>query len=93
MSAAVSSPPSATALAKLYGVSNFSAVINAPQAAILAVGATEDRAVVRDGDLEILPMVTLTGTFDHRAVDGADATRFAVAVKSRLESWSTEAYA
>jgi pyruvate dehydrogenase E2 component (dihydrolipoamide acetyltransferase) len=68
-----------------YGIEQFVAVLNPPQAAILAVGATEERAVVRESRLEILPMVTLTGTFDHRAVDGADAAEFLHTVKTYLE--------
>ncbi|MEX0673415.1 MAG: dihydrolipoamide acetyltransferase family protein [Gaiellaceae bacterium] len=68
-----------------YGIEQFVAVLNPPQAAILAVGATEERVVARDGELEILPMVTLTGTFDHRGVDGADAAEFLATVKAFLE--------
>jgi pyruvate dehydrogenase E2 component (dihydrolipoamide acetyltransferase) len=68
-----------------YGIEHFVAVLNPPQAAILAVGATEERVVPRDGELEILPMVTLTATFDHRAVDGADAAEFLATVKAFLE--------
>jgi pyruvate dehydrogenase E2 component (dihydrolipoamide acetyltransferase) len=68
-----------------YGIEQFVAVLNPPQAAILAVGATEERPVVRDGDLEILPMVTLTATFDHRTVDGADGAEFLHTVKTTLE--------
>jgi pyruvate dehydrogenase E2 component (dihydrolipoamide acetyltransferase) len=68
-----------------YGIEQFVAVLNPPQAAILAVGATEERVVARDGELEILPMVTLTATFDHRAVDGADGAEFLATVKAFLE--------
>jgi pyruvate dehydrogenase E2 component (dihydrolipoamide acetyltransferase) len=68
-----------------YGIEQFVAVLNPPQAAILAVGATEERVVARDGELEVLPMVTLTATFDHRAVDGADGAEFLATVKSFLE--------
>jgi pyruvate dehydrogenase E2 component (dihydrolipoamide acetyltransferase) len=68
-----------------YGIEQFVAVLNPPQAAILAVGATEDRAVVRSGQVEVLPMVTLTATFDHRAVDGADAAEFLHTVMTYLE--------
>jgi pyruvate dehydrogenase E2 component (dihydrolipoamide acetyltransferase) len=68
-----------------YGIEQFVAVLNPPQAAILAVGATEERPVVRDGDLELLPMVTLTATFDHRTVDGADGAEFLHTVKTTLE--------
>ncbi|MGZ4353391.1 MAG: dihydrolipoamide acetyltransferase family protein [Gaiellaceae bacterium] len=68
-----------------YGIEQFVAVLNPPQAAILAVGATEERVVARDGELEILPLVTLTATFDHRAVDGADGAEFLHTVKTYLE--------
>jgi pyruvate dehydrogenase E2 component (dihydrolipoamide acetyltransferase) len=68
-----------------YGIEQFVAVLNPPQAAILAVGTTEERVVARAGELEILPMVTLTATFDHRAVDGADGAEFLATVKAFLE--------
>jgi pyruvate dehydrogenase E2 component (dihydrolipoamide acetyltransferase) len=68
-----------------YGIEQFVAVLNPPQAAILAVGATEERVVALEGELEILPMVTMTGTFDHRAVDGADGAEFLATVKAYLE--------
>jgi pyruvate dehydrogenase E2 component (dihydrolipoamide acetyltransferase) len=68
-----------------YGIEQFVAVLNPPEAAILAVGATEERVVAREGELEILPMVTLTATFDHRAVDGADGAEFLATVKAFLE--------
>jgi pyruvate dehydrogenase E2 component (dihydrolipoamide acetyltransferase) len=68
-----------------YGIEQFVAVLNPPQAAILAVGATEERVLARDGELDILPMVTLTATFDHRAVDGADGAEFLATVKAFLE--------
>jgi pyruvate dehydrogenase E2 component (dihydrolipoamide acetyltransferase) len=68
-----------------YGIEQFTAVLNPPQAAILAVGATEERVVAREGELEVLPMVTLTATFDHRAVDGADGAEFLATVKAFLE--------
>ena len=69
----------------MFGVESFTAVLNPPQAAILAVGATVERAVPLDGELVVRPMVTLTATFDHRAVDGAPAAEFLQAVKERLE--------
>jgi pyruvate dehydrogenase E2 component (dihydrolipoamide acetyltransferase) len=69
----------------MFGVESFTAVLNPPQAAILAVGATVERAVPLDGELVVRPMVTLTATFDHRAVDGAPAAEFLQAVKQRLE--------
>ena len=69
----------------MYAVQSFTAVLNPPQAAIVAVGATEDRVVPADGGTAVRPMVTLTGTFDHRAVDGAPAAGFLQSVKELLE--------
>jgi pyruvate dehydrogenase E2 component (dihydrolipoamide acetyltransferase) len=69
----------------MYRVESFTAVLNPPQAAIVAVGAIEDRAVPLDGELVIRPMMTLTATFDHRAVDGAPAAEFLQTVKELLE--------
>jgi pyruvate dehydrogenase E2 component (dihydrolipoamide acetyltransferase) len=69
----------------MYGIEQFVAVLNPPQAAILAVGATEDRAVVVDGEVVVRPMMTMTLTVDHRAVDGADGADFLRTVKQLLE--------
>jgi pyruvate dehydrogenase E2 component (dihydrolipoamide acetyltransferase) len=69
----------------MYGVERFTAVLNPPQAGILAVGAIEDRAVVEDGELEIQPRMEMTLTVDHRSVDGATASDFLRTVKSFLE--------
>ena len=69
----------------MYRVESFTAVLNPPQAAIVAVGATEDRVVAVDGELAVRPTATLTATFDHRAVDGAPAAEFLQSVKELLE--------
>ena len=69
----------------MYGVEHFIAVLNPPQAAILAVGATEERPVVRGGLVEVRPMLTVTLTVDHRAVDGAEAADFLRTVKRLVE--------
>jgi len=69
----------------MYRVERFTAVLNPPQAAILAVGATEERAVAVDGEVVVRPMLTLTATFDHRAVDGAPAADFLQTVKELLD--------
>jgi pyruvate dehydrogenase E2 component (dihydrolipoamide acetyltransferase) len=69
----------------MYGVERFTAVLNPPQAGILAVGAIEERPVVVDGDLEIQPRMDLTLTVDHRSVDGATASEFLGTVKAMLE--------
>jgi pyruvate dehydrogenase E2 component (dihydrolipoamide acetyltransferase) len=68
-----------------FGIEQFVAVINPPQAAILAVGATTDQAVVQGGEVVVRPLVTLTLTVDHRAVDGAPAAEFLRTVKQFLE--------
>jgi pyruvate dehydrogenase E2 component (dihydrolipoamide acetyltransferase) len=69
----------------MYGVERFTAVLNPPQAGILAVGAIEERPVVVEGDLEIEPRMDLTLTVDHRSVDGATASEFLRTVKVFLE--------
>ena len=69
----------------MYGVEHFIAVLNPPQAAILAVGAIEDRAVARDGEVVVRPMLTITLTCDHRTIDGATASDFLRTVKEFLE--------
>jgi len=69
----------------MFGVEEFIAVLNPPQAAILAVGATEDRPVAREGELVVRPTMTMTLTVDHRAVDGAPAAEFLRTVKTMLE--------
>ncbi|MFN8215983.1 MAG: dihydrolipoamide acetyltransferase family protein [Solirubrobacterales bacterium] len=79
------------------GAVSAPAIINQPQVAILGVPAIQRRPwVLADGQggeaIAIRPILRLAVTFDHRALDGADATRFAVAVKDNLESWRPEAY-
>jgi pyruvate dehydrogenase E2 component (dihydrolipoamide acetyltransferase) len=69
----------------MYAVESFTAVLNPPQAAIVAVGATEERVVPVDGGTAVRPLVTLTCTFDHRAVDGAPAAAFLQTLKESLE--------
>jgi pyruvate dehydrogenase E2 component (dihydrolipoyllysine-residue acetyltransferase) len=60
----------------MFGVEQFIAVLNPPQVAILAVGATEDRVVVRGGQFAAQPTMTMTLTCDHRAIDGAVGAEF-----------------
>jgi len=60
----------------MFGVEQFTAVLNPPQVAILAVGSVQDQAVVRDGQVEVAPRMHLTLTCDHRAIDGADGAVF-----------------
>jgi len=69
----------------MFGVERFTAVVNPPQAAILAVGATQEKAVVEDGQVVVRPMMDLMLTCDHRSVNGADGAGFLQAVKEILE--------
>src|SRR5688572_21752482 len=69
----------------MFGVQQFIAVLNPPQAAILAVGSVEDRPVAREGEVVVRPTMTVTLTCDHRTVDGADGARFLEDVKAFLE--------
>jgi pyruvate dehydrogenase E2 component (dihydrolipoamide acetyltransferase) len=69
----------------MYGVEIFTAVLNPPQAAILAVGAIEEKPVVEDGELVVRPMMAMTLTCDHRAVDGSKASEFLRELKLLLE--------
>jgi pyruvate dehydrogenase E2 component (dihydrolipoamide acetyltransferase) len=69
-----------------FGVSAFTAVINAPQAAILAVGEVADRAVVRGGEVVARPMMSATLSCDHRILYGADAAAFLRRIRELLEA-------
>jgi pyruvate dehydrogenase E2 component (dihydrolipoamide acetyltransferase) len=69
----------------MFGIEQFIAVLNPPQAAILAVGASVETPVARAGQVEIRPLLTLTLTCDHRAIDGADGADFLRTVKELLE--------
>jgi len=69
----------------MYGIKNFTAVINPPQSAILAVGAGEKRAVVKGDELVAATMMTCTMSCDHRVIDGALGARFLDAFKGFVE--------
>lgn len=68
------------------GVDRFQAIVNPPEAAILAVGRIAERVVARDGRAEARPMATLTLSVDHRVADGADAARFLADIAAWLGS-------
>jgi pyruvate dehydrogenase E2 component (dihydrolipoamide acetyltransferase) len=68
------------------GVDRFTALVNPPEAAILAMGRVRDRVVARDGKMDVRPVVTLTLSVDHRVADGADAARFLDDLAKRLEA-------
>lgn len=70
----------------MYGVSEFSAIINPPQAAILAIGATKQIPVVEEGTLAVASMMRCTLSVDHRAIDGALAAKWLATFKHIIES-------
>ncbi len=70
----------------MMGIKHFSAVINPPQGMIMAIGAGEQRPVVTDGVLGIATVMTATGSFDHRAIDGADGAQLMAAFKQAVEA-------
>jgi len=70
----------------MFGIKHFEAVINPPQAMIMAIGAGEKRPYVIDDSLQIATIMSATGSFDHRAIDGADGARLMKAFKELCES-------
>jgi pyruvate dehydrogenase E2 component (dihydrolipoamide acetyltransferase) len=70
----------------MFGIKRFTAVINPPQAAILAVGEMTPRAVVHDGEIAVRSIMELTLTCDHRILYGADAAQFLGRIRERLEN-------
>jgi pyruvate dehydrogenase E2 component (dihydrolipoamide acetyltransferase) len=70
----------------MYGIKDFTAVINPPHATILAVGTSEERAVVRNGKIEIAHIMSVTLSCDHRAVDGALGAELIGAFKMLIEN-------
>jgi len=70
----------------MFGIKRFTAVINPPQAAILAVGEMTPRAVVVEGEVAVRPIMELTLSCDHRILYGADAAQFLGRIRERLEN-------
>ena len=70
----------------MFGITQFDAVINPPQAMILAVGAGEKRPYVVGDELTVAIVMSATGSFDHRAIDGADGAQFMKAFKHLVEN-------
>ncbi|WP_310466897.1 pyruvate dehydrogenase complex dihydrolipoamide acetyltransferase [Sphingomonas sp.] len=70
----------------MYGIKAFDAVINPPQAMIMAIGAGEKRPYVINDSLQIATVMSATGSFDHRAIDGADGARLMQAFKRLVEN-------
>jgi pyruvate dehydrogenase E2 component (dihydrolipoamide acetyltransferase) len=69
----------------MYGVDAFTAIINPPESAILAIGRTTDTPVGRDGQVVLRPMATFTLSSDHRIVDGVTAARFVGDLREAIE--------
>jgi len=69
-----------------YAVSRFTAILNPPQSCILAIGAIQTRAVWREQAWREVPMLSITGTFDHRVLDGVYAAQFLQELKSLLQN-------
>ena len=70
----------------MYGLEEFMAIINPPEAGILAVGQIADAPVAVDGRVEIHPVMKLTLSYDHRVIDGAPAAKFLTGIKEYLEN-------
>jgi pyruvate dehydrogenase E2 component (dihydrolipoamide acetyltransferase) len=70
----------------MYGIKQFEAVINPPQGMIMAIGAGEKRPYVISDSLQIATIMSATGSFDHRAIDGADGARLMQAFKRLIEN-------
>jgi pyruvate dehydrogenase E2 component (dihydrolipoamide acetyltransferase) len=70
----------------MFGIKDFYAVINPPHATILAVGAGEERAVVKNGKVEVATMMAVGLSTDHRAVDGALGAQLVGAFKALIEN-------
>lgn len=70
----------------MYGIQNFSAIINPPQGGILAVGAGEQRPIVRDGHITVATVMACTLSVDHRVIDGSVAAQFLGMIKNFVEN-------
>ena len=70
----------------MFGIDQFSAILQPPEAAILAVGRIADKPVVRDGQIVIRPMMTLTLSIDHRVLDGVIGSQFLQSLRNYIEN-------
>jgi len=73
----------------MYGIKHFTSIINPPSACILAVGAGEQRPVVKNGQLAVATVMSVTLTCDHRVVDGALGSQWLQAFKGFIEKPAT----
>jgi pyruvate dehydrogenase E2 component (dihydrolipoamide acetyltransferase) len=70
----------------MFGIEQFTAIINPPEAAIIAVGASKETAVVRDGQVAVKNIMKVTMSCDHRVVDGATGAKFLQTLTQMLEN-------
>ena len=70
----------------MFGIDQFSAILQPPEAVILAVGRIVDKVVARDGKIVIRPMMTLTLSIDHRVLDGVIGAKFLQSLKNYIEN-------
>ena len=70
----------------MFGISNFAAIVNPPQGAILAIGSGEQRAVVKDGQVKVATVMTVTMSTDHRCIDGAIGAEYLQVFKKLIEN-------
>jgi pyruvate dehydrogenase E2 component (dihydrolipoamide acetyltransferase) len=70
----------------MFGIEHFTAIINPPEAGILAIGAIEERPVVRDGAVETRRRMRVTMSCDHRVIDGATGARFLQTLRAFVEN-------
>ena len=69
----------------MFGIHEFTGIINPPEAGILAVGGVEDTPVVEEGEVVVRPIMKVTMSCDHRVIDGATGARFLQALKEMME--------
>jgi len=70
----------------MFGIDQFTAIINPPEAGILAIGGVEEKPVVVDGQLEVRSRMRVTMSCDHRVIDGATGAKFLQTVRQYIEN-------
>ncbi|MEK7723343.1 MAG: 2-oxo acid dehydrogenase subunit E2, partial [Acidobacteriota bacterium] len=70
----------------MFGIQEFTAIINPPEAAIIAVGGATEKAVVKNGEIVVRSIMNVTMSCDHRVVDGATGAKFLQTFKQMLEN-------
>ena len=73
----------------MFGIDEFTAIVNPPDACILAVGGSKETVIVRNGQMEIANIMKVTLSCDHRVVDGATGSQFLQTLKAYLEQPAT----